>query len=200
MSDDEKINTLRQQQMKNFATILMLSKGVPMFAAGDEVCRTQNGNNNAYCQDNEISWFNWDNVKSNSTMLAFWQRLIVFRKFHPRLFRDRFFDGEINQRGLLDIAWHGCELDKPGWHDPLGLALAMTLGARKAAQDIHIMFNMYSETLSFELPNVPDKNWYRAIDTSLTSPNDIAQIGKERKHKNAIYKVDAHSVVVLVSK
>lgn len=199
-TENTKIIRRRERQIKNFATILMLSKGVPMFAAGDEVCRTQQGNNNAYCQDNEISWFNWDHVKSHRGMLQFWQRLIAFRKHHPRLFRNRFFDGEINQRGLPDIAWHGCALGKPGWHDPMGRALAITLGARQEAQDIHIIFNMHSGVLSFELPKVTGKKWYRAIDTALASPNDIAKIGKEKVHKGTTFKVHGRSVVVLVSK
>lgn len=199
-TENSKINLLRQQQIKNFATILMLSKGVPMFAAGDEVCRTQNGNNNAYCQDNEISWFNWNGLKTHKSMLKFWQQLIGFRKRHPRLFRNRYFDGEINKRGLSDISWHGCELGKPGWHDPTGLALAMTLGAREERNDLHIMFNMYWYPLDFDLPDVDGKKWYRAIDTSLASPDDIAEIGKETVHKSSSCKVNARSIVVLVAK
>ncbi|MCW8994678.1 MAG: glycogen debranching protein GlgX [Psychromonas sp.] len=200
VTSDPKTNKLRRQQMKNFATILMLSKGVPMFSAGDEVCRTQSGNNNAYCQDNEISWFNWDNLKTNKSMLRFWQRLIAFRKHHPRFSRNRFYDGEINKRGLADISWHGCKLGKPGWHDSTGLALAMTLGAREDGEDLHIMFNMYWETLTFELPDVPDRKWYCTLNTALASPNDIADIGYETLHITANYKVPAHSIVVLVSK
>ena len=200
ITEDKKINALRQQQMKNFATILMLSKGVPLFVAGDEVCRTQNGNNNAYCQDNEISWFNWDDLKTNKSMLRFWLQLIAFRKRHPRLFRNRFFDGEIKNRGLADISWHGCKLEKPGWHDPTGLALAMTLGAREEREDLHIMFNMYGKALDFELPKVQGKKWHNAINTSSPSPHDIAQFGKERVHKPYLCKVNAHSIVVLISK
>jgi isoamylase len=200
VSDDEKINTLRQKQMKNFATILMLSKGVPIFAAGDEVCRTQGGNNNAYCQDNEISWFNWDDLKTNQSMLQFWKRLITFRKNNPRLFRNRFFNGEVNKRGLADVSWHGCKLGKPGWYDPTGLVLAMTIGAREKGKDLHIMFNMYQDTLDFELPDVHSKKWYCAINTALTSPNDIVEEGQEKMHYSSLCKVESRSVVVLVSK
>jgi glycogen operon protein len=199
-TDDKKINILRQQQIKNFATILMLSKGVPMFAAGDEVCRTQKGNNNAYCQDNEISWFNWDDLETNREMLRFWQLLIIFRKRHPRLFRNRFYDGELNNRGLADISWHGCKLGKPGWSDPTGVALAMTLGARKNHEDLHVMFNMYEQELDFEVPKIEGMSWYDVINTGLHSPYDIAERGKERIHRCCNYKVPAHSIVVLVSK
>ena len=200
ITTDAKVNQLRQQQIKNFASILMLSKGVPMFVAGDEVCRTQLGNNNAYCQDNEISWFNWEDLETHSEMLRFWQRLICFRKAHPRFFRDRFYSGEINERGLADVTWHGCKLGEPGWNDPDSLALAMTLGAREQGQDIHIMFNMFWEPLQFELPVIATRNWHISINTASTSPNDIAIIGKEKIYKSSTYQVSARSIVVLISK
>lgn len=200
ITDDPKINRLRQRQIKNFAAILMLSKGVPMFVAGDEICRTQGGNNNAYCQDNEISWFNWQDLNTNKSMLQFWQRLIAFRKAHPRLFRNKYYNSEINKSGLSDILWHGCELGKPGWYDPTGLALAMTLGERANGEDLHIMFNMYWQGLAFELPDIEGERWYRAIDTALSSPSDITKKGDERVHKGSHYNVNARSVVVLVSK
>lgn len=133
-------------------------------------------------------------------MLRFWQRLIAFRKAHPRLFRNRYYDGEINKSGLPDILWHGCELGKPGWYDPRGLALAMTLGERADGEDIHIMFNMYWEGLEFELPDIKGEKWYCAIDTSLSSPLDIAKTGDEIVHNGSNYKVNARSVVVLISK
>ncbi|MGB5445007.1 MAG: glycogen debranching protein GlgX [Psychromonas sp.] len=199
-TDDKEINLLRKQQIKNFATILMLSKGVPMFVAGDEVCRTQQGNNNAYCQDNEISWFNWNDLESNKAMLQFWQRLISFRKAHSSIFSNSYYDGEINKRGLPDIAWHGCELHKPGWHDVNGLALAMTLSAYEDEEDLHIMFNMYWEALEFELPAIAGEQWHRAIDTSLLSPLDIVKTGDEIVHNGTSFKVNGRSIVVLISK
>lgn len=199
-TSDVAINQLRQQQIKNFAAILMLSKGVPMFVAGDEVCRTQEGNNNAYCQDNELSWFNWQDVEKHSDMLNFWTLLIAFRKTHPRLYRDRFYDGEVNQRGLADVTWHGCQLGNPDWSNPDSLALAMTLGAREQGQDLHIMFNMYWQPLQFELPEVAGRNWYISINTAAMSPDDIAIVGQEKIYKKSTYQVAARSVVVLISK
>ncbi len=133
-------------------------------------------------------------------MLRFWQKLISFRKAHPRFFRDRFYSGEINKRGLADITWHGCQLGEPDWNDPDSLALAMTLGARDEGQDLHIMFNMYWEPLQFELPDVPGRNWYVSINTAAKSPDDIATLGKERIHKQSTYSLPARSVVVLISK
>ena len=130
-TDDPAIEALRERQIKNFAVILMMSRGVPMFVAGDEVRRTQKGNNNAYCQDNEISWFDWRLTEENRSLLRFWQLLIAARRdFHSlRAGRHgRFFAGEMNERGLPDIAWHGTELNKPGWDDPNARCLAFTLG------------------------------------------------------------------------
>ncbi|PKH02530.1 hypothetical protein CXF72_11130 [Psychromonas sp. MB-3u-54] len=132
--------------------------------------------------------------------MQFWQRLIAFRKAHPRLLRNKYDNSEINKSGLSDILWHGCELRKSGWYDPNGLALAMTLGERADGQDIHVMFNMYWEGLEFELPDIKVEKWYCAIDTSLSSPLDIAEMGAEIVHKGTHYKVNARTVVVLISK
>jgi isoamylase len=127
ITDDPQINSLCKRKIKNFTAILMLSKGVPMFVVGDEICRTQQGKNNAYCQNNELSWFNWQDINTNKSMLHLWQRLIVFRKAHPRLFRNKYYNSERKKSALFDILWHGCELRKPGWEDQKGLALAMAL-------------------------------------------------------------------------
>lgn len=94
ITDDPQINSLCKRKIKNFTAILMLSKGVPMFVVGDEICRTQQGKNNAYCQNNELSWFNWQDINTNKSMLHLWQRLIVFRKAHPRLFRNKYYNSE----------------------------------------------------------------------------------------------------------
>ena len=106
----------------------MLSVGVPMICMGDEVRRTQNGNNNAYCQDNEIGWFDWDLLEKNSHIFRFWKLMIDFRKRHPSLLRPHYFTGKENERGLKDIDWHGCKLHSPGWDDPSARVLAFTMG------------------------------------------------------------------------
>ena len=108
---DPAIERLRARQIRNFLTILMLSRGVPMLLAGDEIRRTQSGNNNPYNQDNEISWFDWTLADANRDLLRFVQRLIAFRKAHPALSQPRFYRGEQNERGLRDITWHGTMLD-----------------------------------------------------------------------------------------
>ena len=199
------VEALRKRQVKNFAAILLLSQGVPMFVAGDEVRRTQKGNNNAYCQDNEISWFDWTLLEKNYDIFRFFKQMIAFRKSHPTLQRSRFFTGQINQRGLPDISWHGCRLHSPGWYDPSSRVLAFTLGSFSEQEnsvydaDLHIILNMEWEDLDFEIPALAERKWYKVIDTSLPSPLDIVEPGAETLISGNICHVTNHSVVVLIS-
>ncbi len=200
-SDDAEVERLREQQIKNFATILMVSQGVPMFVAGDEMRRTQNGNNNTYCQDNALNWIDWQLLEENKSLFRFWKRMIAFRKHHKAIHRSRYFTGEVNNRGVADIAWHGTQINQPGWNDPNGQALALTLAGFEAEDDLHIMLNMHWEGLSFELPNVAGRTWHQAINTALTSPQDICDYGKELPVADAnAFRVSGRSIVVLVSK
>lgn len=200
-TDDPDIDALRNRQIKNFAALLMLSQGVPMMVMGDEVRRTQKGNNNAYCQDNEISWFDWTLVEKNKDMFRFWKESIAFRLRHPTVHRSRYFTGATNTRGLADLTWHGCALNAPDWEDPNARVLAYTLGGMQGDEaDIHIMMNMYWEPLDFALPSVPVRCWYRAVDTSLCAPDDIASKDRETKIIDETYRVDGRSVVVLISR
>lgn len=200
-TDDPEIETLRERQIKNFATILLLSRGVPMILAGDEVRRTQKGNNNAYCQDNEISWFDWNLVQKNNHLLRFWQQMIQFRKCHTTLQRPIYFTGnELNERGMADVFWHGCQLYRPGWDDPQAHALGFTLGGFGGAADIHVMTNMYQATLEFEIPPLRSRQWYRVVDTAQTSPLDISEPGKEILITDNTYLVSRRSIVILISK
>jgi isoamylase len=199
-TDDPAIEALRERQIKNLAAILLLSRGVPMILAGDEVRRTQRGNNNAYCQDNGISWFDWDLVQRNQDVFRFFKEMIAFRGRHPIVRRPGFFAGEANARGLLDIAWHGCTLNSPGWSDPGSSVLAFTMGGFDGDDDLHVMLNMANQDLDFEIPPVAGRRWRRAVDTSLPSPQDIALSGDEIEVKpDDHYRVNAHSVVVLIS-
>jgi len=197
---DENIERFRKQQIKNFASLLMLSQGIPMFVAGDEVRRTQQGNNNTYCQDNELNWFDWTLPEANRDVFRFWQQMIAFRKQHPNVHRSRFFTGEVNERNLADITWHGCQLNSPGWNDPNARVLAYTLGGFGGEADLHVMMNMYWEPLPFELPTAGDRKWFRAVDTSLDSPNDIAPRGQEVEVNGSEYVVNSRSIVVVLSK
>lgn len=198
---DPTVEALRERQIKNFAAILLLSQGVPMIVAGDEIRRTQRGNNNAYCQDNGISWLDWNFVQRYPDVLRFFREMITFRGRHRILRRSSFFTGEKNERGFLDITWHGCKLDSPGWYDPDSSVLAFTMGGFDGDDDLHVMLNMSSQDLSFEIPPVQTRRWYRAIDTSLPSPQDIASLGDEIEVKpDNSYDVNARSAVVLISR
>jgi isoamylase len=199
-SDNPNIESLRNRQIRNFAAILLLSRGVPMFAAGDEIRRSQIGNNNAYCQDNEISWFDWTLVNKNTELLRFWRSMIRFRKTHAAVRRDEFFEGSVNERGLKDVSWHGTKLNHPGWDDTRARALAMTLAGFNGDSDLHVMFNMFWEDLDFELPDVPGRHWCVAVDTAQPSPHDIADPGSEEDVMGITRRVEARSVVILVNR
>ena len=197
---DPAVDALRQRQIKNFAAILLLSRGVPMFVAGDEARRTQQGNNNAYCQDNETSWFNWNLVERNRDLFRFWKGMIQFRKNHSALRSRHFFTGAVNERGLADVSWHGCKLNSPGWSDPHARVLGMTLGGFHGEEDIHIMLNMYWEPLDFEVPAATGRRWFKVVDTGAPSPHDIADSRDAAEFAGNVCPVQARSIVVLVSR
>ncbi len=203
---DSWINDLRKKQVKNFAVTHMLSMGVPMIVAGDEFMRSQGGNNNTYCHDNEINWFDWNKIgsKDSQEMIRFWSLLIKKRKKYIDHFKGKYFSGETNKYGLSEISWHGTKLNSPGWDDSQARCLAMTLGdtTQDGDQDlnVHVMFNMYWESLDFEIPKVDGLRWYRAIDTALQSPNDISPVEKQVPIDNRIYTLTSRSIVVLASR
>ncbi len=199
-TDDPGIESLRNRQIKNFATILMLAQGVPMILGGDEVRRTQQGNNNAYCQDSEISWFDWTLPEKHNDLFRFWSSIITRRTSHASLHRPRFFNGQLNERGVPDISWHGYELNSPGWHDAEARILAYTMGGFDGDPDLHVIMNMHWEGANFQLPTVPGRKWYRSADTSLPSPEDIAEPGNEVEIEGSEYFVNDRTIVVLVSK
>jgi len=197
---DPKINELREQQIRNFATLLMLSRGVPMFVAGDESRNTQYGNNNAYCQDNEVGWFDWSKPERHSDLHRFWKQIIAFRKRHPALRKNSFFTGEVNHRGLKDVSWHGTILNCPGWDDSHARTLGFTLAGFEDDPDIHVMMNMYWEPLDMAVPTVPGRQWTRAVDTSLPSRSAVADPETEMTCSGPSYRVNGRSIVVLVNK
>ena len=195
-TDDPAIQALRTRQMKNFFTILLLSRGVPMLLAGDEIQRTQRGNNNAYNQDNATSWFDWTLTTRNQEMLRFVQRLIAFRKAHPALWQPTFYSGVIDERGMADIAWHGTTLNSPGFDNPDARALACTIAGLRGTSDLHVMMNMFWNPLDFELPV---GRWRVAIDTFASSPADIAESAGDGMAYRGRCTVNARSIVVLAS-
>jgi glycogen operon protein len=193
------VERLRIQQIKNFFTLTLLSVGTPMLLMGDEVRRTQQGNNNAYCLDSEVSWFDWDLCKTNAEIFRFVQEMIRLRL--------RFDQGTAGNAIPLEdylcnahVKWHGTSLDKPDW-GPDSHSLAVAFHNYALNQVRYIAVNSYWNPLEFELPELPNLHspWIRVIDTALDSPNDIVDVGQGSEVKGSTYIVNPHSIVVLHS-
>ncbi len=208
---DAKIMAMRKKLIRNFFTILMVSQGVPMILGGDEFMRTQKGNNNAYCQDNEISHFDWTLVEKNRDILEFVKKLIVFRKRHPHLRRKSFFIGQdLNLDNILDINWLGEYLDGPEWSNPNRRFLAFLIvgdeligvpGSEKDS-DILVILNAGGEGMRFSLPpSYPGLVYYRILDTSLPAGQDLLEDeGALPLSCQEYYSVAPNSSVILLRK
>jgi len=199
-TDDPAVEKLRDRQVKNLLTVTMLSLGLPMIQMGDEVRRTQHGNNNAYCQDNETSWFDWTLVAKHADMHRF-----VTLLARRRLLRDleaEYEGATLNQ--LLreaNIAWHGVKLEQPDWSH-YSHSLAMSLEAQKHKLRFHVILNAYWEALDFELPPVGTAGtdaWRRWIDTALDSPLDIVEWQEAPPVPGRTYRAGPRSVVMLLA-
>jgi glycogen operon protein len=197
-TDDAAILALRRQQAKNFMAILLLSQGIPMINAGDEVLRTQHGNNNVWCQNNELGWFDWSLIETNGAMLRFVQQMIAFRKRHACLMHTRFLSGlEREGQWFPDITWHGERLNQPEWENAETQVLACTLGAVDAwEEDLFVIMNMQPGELVMPLPQLAEGNWCLAIDTSRPSPRDIIIPADQPLQTAPDFTVLPHSVVV----
>ena len=197
-TDDAAVLALRSRQAKNLLALLMVSRGVPMLLAGDEVLRSQRGNNNAYCQDNELSWFDWGLVEHNN-MLRYTRELIALRRRHPSLTANSFFTGAVVAgRKLPDIAWHGIQLNEPLWHDPQCRVLACTIaGQDEGETDLHVVMNMSEQTLDAPLPFIEERKWHIALDTALDPPRDINPPDLQIRHAGAYYFSQPRSIAVL---
>ncbi len=207
-TDDPAINALRRQQMKNAVTMLLVSQGVPMLLMGDEVARTQKGNNNGYRQDNEICWFDWSLTEKNGDLLRYFQKMIEFRRRHPALRNGYYFRYEdYNNVGCIDLTWFSTEA-LAGDEKDERLTLAFMLcgayakGGLAKDDNIFVALNMHWEDQSFALPAQPKKKaWYLFADTAADTPNDIHDIGSEPRLNNQKKIVlKARSVVVLVGR
>jgi len=204
-TDDQWVNDLRKRQIKNFATIHLLSMGVPMMVGGDEFMRTQGGNNNTYCHDNEVNWYNWNQIDTtvSKEMIRFWSMMIAKRRRYINHFRGKYFTGKQNRYGLSEVNWHGTQLNKPNWDDVESRCLAMTLGDTAEDSDqtanVHCMFNMYWDAVEFQIPEITGLHWYRSVDTGQPSPNDISAPNEMIKVAQPTYLVGGRSVVVLVT-
>ena len=201
---DAEINALRARQVRNLLTLLLLAQGTPMLLAGDELGRTQGGNNNAYCQDNAISWVDWDLLATHRDLFRFVKTLIAFRRAHPVLRQDDFLTGAPRDGRLRpDVSWHGVRLGEPDW-GPDSRALAMHLAgeyARTPDCDVYLAANAWREDLEFELSApVSSSHWLLVVDTAAPSPRDIAQPGSEVALADQTrLTVRAHSCIVLRS-
>ena len=193
---DPAIEALRNRQVKNFLTLTMLSLGMPMILMGDEVRRTQRGNNNAYCQDDDTSWFDWTLLNRHADVHRFVQLLIA-----RRLLRD--VSAERERLSLTELlrdattAWHGVRLWHPDW-SPDSHSLAFGADLAGEGLRLHLIMNAYWEPLEFELPTPQgERSWRRWIDTSLDSPNDIAPWQTAPAFAGSGYRAGPRSVVVL---
>jgi len=198
-SDDTEIEKLRNRQIKNFFTAVMLSVGVPMFVMGDEVRRTQRGNNNAYCQDNDTSWFDWNLVSKRADVLRF-VRLLIQRRVMREVEHER---GRLSLSQFLreaKHAWHGVKLNQPDWSSS-SHSLAISAELKNEGLLLYVILNAYWEALDFELP-VPANgagNWRRWIDTALDPPDEICEWNAAAPVAGERYHAGARSVVVLIA-
>jgi glycogen operon protein len=197
-TDDPSVEKLRNRQVKNFMTVTMMSLGVPMILMGDEVRHTQNGNNNAYCLDNDTSWFDWTLVTQHAGLHRFVKLLIARRRLREVEHEQR----RVSLNQLIseaNKAWHGTKLGQPDWGDH-SHSVAFTAEIKEEKMLLHIILNAYWEPLDFELPPVENggKNpWLRWIDTALDSPNDIIEWQASPPVPNHTYRAAPHSVVIL---
>ncbi len=195
-TEDPAVNALRRRQMKNLLTLLFAARGTPMLLGGDEIGRTQGGNNNAYCQDNTTSWYDWTLQAENAGLLRFVQELIAFRKRHPTLTTPRRMNGRSHMEAFHeDVVYHGIHLGDPDWsHESRSLALQFRGAAGDG--DVYVIANAYWEPLTFALP--ADKVWKRIIDTSQETPFDIVLKDAAEVLEKPSCTAGPRSVVVLV--
>jgi glycogen operon protein len=179
---------LRRQQIKSFVCLLMLANGTPMFCAGDEFMNTQKGNNNPYNQDNEITWLDWDLVEKNRDMLRFFKGMIAFRKAHPSIGRGRYWRG--------DVRWYG-ETGGVDFSSSSRSLAYLLRGAKLGDSDLYVMINAFWEDVAFTIQEGRADEWRRVVDTSLASPEDIAEKGEGYPVSSLRYPAKARSIVVL---
>ena len=194
---DQTVELLRRRQIKNFLAFTLLSLGVPMLLMGDEMRRTQGGNNNAYCQDNKISWLDWSLLEKHAGIHLFVRRLIRFR-LELYIFKEIHGLSLTELLRLARIEWHGIRLNTPdNGEDSRTLAL-LVAGTREA---IYVICNAYWEPLDFELPPAPFgvAGWRRIVDTSLESPDDFCELGGAPLVLGPTYHAESRSCVLLAA-
>ena len=206
-TDDDGINELRSRQIRNMLATLLLSQGTPMLLAGDEFGRTQGGNNNAYCQDSEISWLDWDIKEKGHSLIAFTQRLTALRHKHAILRHSRFLSGDWNDEGgFKDLTWistSGHEMGAGDWGDPNTRCFGMLIDGRAQATGIKrqgadatmlLVFNGWRDGVGFTLPAEPSgTGWSVLIDT-----NQPDLVEEPRFKAGDMYEVTGRSVLLLL--
>jgi glycogen operon protein len=196
-TSDPTVLGLRRRQARNLIATLFLSQGVPMLLAGDEFLRTQGGNNNAWCQDNAVSWVDWSLAVTNADFLRFVREVIALRKRHPALRRRRFFHGR-------EVVWHGVDPYRPDF-TRVSRTLALTLDGRQTGRepdrDFYLAFNAWKEPLPFVVAPAPQgRPWRRVLDTALAPPLDIVGLDQgPLVPAGSVYAVAPFSLVVLIA-
>jgi glycogen operon protein len=195
-TDEVDIEVLRLRQIKNFIVTTFISQGTPMLLMGDEVRRSQGGNNNAYCQDNEISWFDWQLVDQHADLLEFTRNMIGFAQNH-QLFK---IDNVLATYGDTDqphIRWHGTKLDKPDWSE-FSHTVSFTMHHPKEDEHIHVMINAYWDDLPFEVPSIPNSyRWKVVVNTALDAPDHFRTPEQAPACDEHVCKVKSRSIVIL---
>ena len=214
-SEDSPIEELRRRQIRNLLTILFFSRGVPMLLMGDEVRRSQRGNNNAYCQDNELSWLDWSALATGQDLLRFTRGLIRFARTSAVRANGRPWDTEEGRatdggRGEVSTAsgsgdeprihWHGVQVGEPDWSEQ-SRSLAFSLESPQQGVFLHVILNAYAEPLTFELPPPPDAvAWKRIVDTALPPPDDFQEEREAAPVTAAAYRAGPRSCIVLMTR
>jgi glycogen operon protein len=192
-SQDPSVEGMRNRMIKNFLLTLFISRGVPMLLGGDEFRRTQRGNNNAYCQDNEVSWFDWSLLEKHKETQRFTRGMIAFRRAHLVLRREDFYADE-------DIKWFAPNGATPDWADQRQKSFAcLILG--QTEPDLFIMFNADSRSVDFSIPALPaGKIWRLAFDTSRAAPDDLFDSGTEPSLQGQIdFRLEPRSSAILLT-
>ncbi|TSA17103.1 MAG: glycogen debranching enzyme GlgX, partial [Betaproteobacteria bacterium] len=207
-TDDPAVRALRARQQRNMIATLLLSQGVPMLLAGDEIDRSQNGNNNAYCQDNEISWIDWELDDEKRKLLAFTQQVIALRRAHPVFRRRDFYKGRaLRGPGVKDIAWlrpEGGEMTDDEWNQQHARCLGVYLAGEgltetdargRPVRDLSflLLFNAHHEAIAFKLPDYAGGRWCALLDTAVADGLEI----DGTLDAGAAYELKGRSLVLL---
>ena len=207
-SDDKDINLVRNRRIKNMILTLLLAQGTPMLLAGDEFRRSQKGNNNAYCQDNEISWIDWSLKDTHADIFEFTRKTIAFRLRHAAFRRGEFFLGrDISDNDVPDISWFDENGAAFNWENRGGFLACRIDGSGIEIQsesddnDFYLMYNAGADFITAKIPpSAPGKKWYRCIDTSLPSPGDFLDENDAIGFTTPEYPMSGGTAVVLIGK